>query len=68
MTNEERAKTLKSLRLTELLDNWDETLATADKSRMSHAALLSHVIEREYKTKREKKNLLLMDHWIKDLF
>ena len=53
MTNEERAKTLKSLRLTELLDNWDETLATADKSRMSHAALLSHVIEREYKTKRE---------------
>lgn len=55
--DEQRAKMLKYLRLTGLLDNWDQTLALARKRRMSHAALLTYVIEQEEKIKRENARI-----------
>ncbi len=55
--DEERSKMLKHLRLAGLLANWDQTLALARKRRMSHAALLTHVIEQEYAIKRESARL-----------
>ena len=55
--DEERSRMLKYLRLGGLLANWDQTLTLARKRRMSHAALLTHVIEKEYALKRESARL-----------
>jgi DNA replication protein DnaC len=51
--NEELREKLKYLRLGGLLGDWDQTLERARKGRFSHARLLSDVVEREYKLKRE---------------
>jgi len=50
---EELAATLKYLRLNALLAHWDEYLQLAAKKRLSHAGLLTHVIEEEYRIRRE---------------
>jgi len=51
--NEEFSAMLRHLRLSGLRDQWEQTLAMARKGRWSHARLLSHVVEEEYKLKRE---------------
>lgn len=55
--DEQRSKMLKYLRLTGLLENWDQTLSLARKRRMSHAALLTYIIEQEAKIKRENARI-----------
>jgi DNA replication protein DnaC len=49
---------LRTLRLWGLLAHWDELLAEARQGRFSHERLLRHVLEAEYRTKREKARLL----------
>lgn len=51
--DEQRENMLKYLRLTGLSKNWEQTLKLARKRRMSHAALLTHVIEQEYELRSE---------------
>ena len=51
--NEPLSEQLKYLRLRGLREHWEQTLAAARKGRWSHARLLSHVIEEEYRLKRE---------------
>jgi len=50
---EELAAKLKYLRLNALLAHWDEYLKLAAKKRMSHTRLLAHVIDEEYRIRRE---------------
>ena len=50
---EELAAKLKYLRLSALLAHWDEYLKLAAKKRLSHGRLLTHVVEEEYRTRRE---------------
>lgn len=52
MTEELGAK-LKYLRLGALLAHWDEYLKLAAKQRLSHGRLLEHVIDEEYRIRRE---------------
>ena len=52
MTDELAAK-LKYLHLSGLLAHWDEHLKLAAQKRMSHARLLTHVIDEEYRLRRE---------------
>jgi DNA replication protein DnaC len=54
--DEELRKILKHLRLGELLARWDELLAEA--RRFSHERLLKHVLQAEYRVKRENTRLL----------
>lgn len=56
--NEELRKILKYLRLGGLLVHWDEWLAEAERGRFSHARLLKHVLEGEYRLKSEHARLL----------
>jgi DNA replication protein DnaC len=49
---------LKYLRLGGLLAHWDELLAEARRGRFSHERLLKHVLEAEYRVKREHARLL----------
>ena len=49
---------LKYLRLGRLLANWDETLDQGRKGRYSSERLLKHVVEEEYRAKRENARLL----------
>ena len=51
--NEELTRTLKYLRLRNLLEHWDQILEKARKGRYSHERLLKTVLEREYRTKSE---------------
>ena len=51
--NEALREMLKYLRLSGLLDDWDQTLERARKGRFSHARLLNEIVEQEYKLKRE---------------
>jgi DNA replication protein DnaC len=44
---------LKTLRLTHLLAQWDQVLKHAAQHRFSHARLLTHVIEQEYRLRCE---------------
>jgi DNA replication protein DnaC len=44
---------LKSLRLPRLLAQWDEDLKAAAQQRFSHARLLTHVVEHEYRQRCE---------------
>ena len=52
--NEQLAAKLKYLRLGALLAQWDEYLKMAAKKRLSHTRLLTHIIEEEYRIRREK--------------
>ena len=51
--NEELAEKLKYLRLGGLLEHWDEYLKMAAKRRLSQGRMLTHIIEEEYRIKRE---------------
>lgn len=51
--NEQLAAKLKALRLGGLLAHWDEYLEQAATKRLSHGGLLSHIIDEEYRLKRQ---------------
>lgn len=53
MTDELHAK-LHALRLPRLAEHWDQDLQEAARQRMSHAALLTHVVEEEYRLKGDR--------------
>ena len=55
--NEELAQKLKYLRLGGLLAHWQDYLEMAAGKRLSHARLLSHVVEEEYRIRRDKARL-----------
>lgn len=50
--DDELVRTLKYLRMTNLLARWDEYLAAARKGRFSPVRLLQHVLEEEYRARR----------------
>lgn len=56
--NEDLAQKLKYIRLNSLLVNWDNYLATARKGNFSHVRLLEHIINEEYRTKKENARKL----------
>jgi DNA replication protein DnaC len=56
--NDKHSEALKYLRLPGLLKGWDEYLRLAQKGRYSHARLLEHVIEEEYRLKQENARRL----------
>ena len=56
--DEELIAKLKYLRLGRLLAHWDETLEKARKGRYSCERFLKHVVEEEYRAKRENARLL----------
>jgi DNA replication protein DnaC len=56
--NEQLAEMLKYLRLRALLQHWDDYLMLAAKKRLSHAALLKHIVEEEYRTRKDNAQLL----------
>ena len=56
--NEELVATLKYLRLGGLLAHWEEYLKLAAEKRFSHASLLTHVLQEEYRLKRENARKL----------
>ena len=56
--DDELVAKLKYLRLGRLLSHWDETLEMARKGRYSAERLLKHVLEEEYRAKRENARLL----------
>ena len=49
---------LKYLRLYALCDKWDEYLKLAANKRFSHARLLTHIVEEEYRLKRKNAHQL----------
>ena len=51
--NKELTEKLKYLHLRALLSEWDSTLKTAADKNYSHAHLLTHVVEEEYRLRRE---------------
>ena len=51
--NDELAQVIKYLRLGGLLAHWEDYLKMAADKRFSHARLLTHVVEEEYRLKRE---------------
>jgi DNA replication protein DnaC len=52
--NDELAEKLKYLRLGGLLAHWEDYIKMAAEKRLSHTRLLTHVIEEEYRIRREK--------------
>lgn len=54
----ELTETLKYLRLGGLLAHWDEYLDVAAQGRFSHARLLTHVVEAEYRIKQDNARQL----------
>ena len=56
--NKDLIKMLKYLRLGGLLENWDAYLKTATEGNFSHVRLLEHIIEQEYKIKKENARRL----------
>jgi DNA replication protein DnaC len=56
--NDELMNMLRYLRLGGLLENWDTYLETARKGNFSHVRLLQHIIEQEYKIKKENSRRL----------
>jgi DNA replication protein DnaC len=56
--DEEMIAMLKYLRLGRLLAHWDETMETARQGRYSADRLLKHVVEEEFRAKRENARLL----------
>jgi len=51
--DEKIAEMLKYVRFSALLRNWDKYIETARKGNYSHVRLLKHVVEEEYKVKKE---------------
>jgi DNA replication protein DnaC len=51
--NEALAAKLKDLHLSELLTHWDDYLKLAGDQRFSHGRLLTHIVEEQYRVKRE---------------
>ena len=72
--NNELAAQLRYLRLYGLLTHWDEYLTVARKKRFSPVHLLTHVVEEEYKTKRENarerrlKMARIPEIWVMETF
>lgn len=72
--NSDLAAQLRYLRLYGLLAHWDEYLAVARKRRFSPVRLLTHVVEHEYKTKRENarerrlKMARIPEMWVMETF
>lgn len=60
--NPELIETLKHLRLGGLLAHWDDYLKLAADKGFSHARLLTHVVEEEYRRKRENARQLRLKH------
>jgi DNA replication protein DnaC len=58
MNNKELIENLKYLRLGGLLAHWEEYLKLAAEQNFSHARLLTHVLEQEYRIKRENARRL----------
>ena len=56
--NEALAAKLKYLHLGQLLAHWDDYLKLAGDQRFSHARLLTHVVEEQYRVKREQSRQL----------
>ena len=56
--NDELIKMLKYLHLGGLLENWDMYLKGARKGNFSHVRLLQHIIEQEYKIKKDNSRRL----------
>ena len=54
MIHNQRTKKLKTLRLPELSDHWDDYLQMAAKKQMSLGKMLTHIIDEEYIAKQEK--------------
>jgi DNA replication protein DnaC len=59
--NEALQEKLHHLRLNRLAAHWEEDLKAAARQRLSHAALLTHVIEEEYRVKCDKAIMALYD-------
>ena len=51
--NDALAEKLKYLHLGELLTHWDDYLKLAGDQRFSHGRLLTHIVEEQYRVKRE---------------
>lgn len=74
MINDALAGQLKYLRLPGLLARWDEHLKAAAQSNLSHARLLTRVIEEEYRLKCEAvrgqrlKLAKIPEKWVMDTF
>jgi DNA replication protein DnaC len=72
--NEELAEKLKYLRLGGLLAHWEDHLKMAAEKRFSHARLLTHVLEEEYRLKRENARQLRLkrahipEPWVMETF
>lgn len=60
--NEELKGKLKDLRLGGLLAHWNDYLKLAADQRFSHARLLTHVLEEEWRIKRENARLRRIKH------
>lgn len=56
--NKQLSEQLKYLRLGALLEHWDDYLMLAAKKRMSHASLLTHIVEEEYRNKKDNARIL----------
>ena len=52
--NDALAEKLKYLQLGELLTHWDDYLKLAGDQRFSHGRLLTHIVEEQYRVKRER--------------
>ena len=52
--NESFKEKLRYLRLTRLATHWEDDLKEAARQRLSHAAFLTHVLEEEYRVKRDQ--------------
>ena len=52
--NDDLKEKLRALRLPRLAGHWDEDLQEAARQRMSHATLLTHIVEEEYRLKRDR--------------
>lgn len=59
--NDELAAKLKYLRLGGLSAHWDDYLKQAAKQRLSHARLLEHIIDEEYRLRRENARRLRLN-------
>jgi DNA replication protein DnaC len=74
MMNDTLAQQLKSLHLPGLLARWDEHLEAAAQSNLSHARLLTRVVEEEYRLKCDQarqqrlKRAQIPELWVIDTF
>lgn len=72
--NESLSEKLRFLRLNRLATHWEEDLQAAARQRLSHAALLTHVIEAEYRVKCDQarqqrlKRARLPEPWTMETF